>query len=230
MSKAANTAQAALRARWNTDWNVLHLTGPLAGHVAKIGDAVSGLKEAGAQFRASGRLTEVGIREAIKDKAKSETVPALRRAQHELRRTRENITAYRNKLVAPTIDKTDVAAAMLRQEIRAQLGAMKESDRIRLLAETKDVRILDAYQELPTFCRIPADIAADLAEARLEASHGKEVRQIREAQQAAEIVEAMLNDAMREVGKDLAMPSVAAFNSFVTEASAQVDKENGGAL
>lgn len=226
----SKTAQAALRARWNTDWNVLHLTGPLAGHVAKISDAVADLKGAGAEFRASGRLTEVGIREAIKDKARGETVPALRRAQHELKRTRENIAAYRNKLVAPTIDKSDVAAAMLRQEIRAQLGAMKEGDRIRLLAETKDVRILDAYQELPTFCRIPADIEADLAESRLEASHGKEVRQIREAQEAAGVVEAMLTDAMREIGKDLAMPSKAAFDSFVAEASAQVDKDNGGAL
>lgn len=226
----SKSAQATLRARWNTDWNVSHLTGPLSGHVGKIGAAISDLKLAGVQFRGAGRLTDVGIREAILEKAKTETVPALRRAQHELKRTRDGISAYREKLVAPTIDKSDLAAAMLRQEIRARLVAMKDADRIRLLSATKDVRILDAYQELPTFCRIPAEVENNLAEARLEASHGPEVHKIREAEKAAGIVEAMLTDAMRELRKDLDLPHNGAFDSFVREACAEVDRENGGSL
>jgi hypothetical protein len=95
------------------------------------------------------RMTELGKSQALKDELTNRFGKQLARAKAVVTKARAEIDAERAALVIKPVDKTDIAAALERQEIRAWIRQLDLGVRQSVVLATKDVRILEAVTSAP---------------------------------------------------------------------------------
>jgi hypothetical protein len=94
------------------------------------------------------RMTPLGQQQALRDALTQNHGKAWARAKAPVAKARKEIERRRNALVVKAVDKTDVASAILRQEIRSWVRQLDPGVRQSVVL-TKDRRILEALLSAP---------------------------------------------------------------------------------
>jgi hypothetical protein len=163
-------------------------------------DTVEARKASGV---ASGKFTEAGLKADVLAFALNNVIGPLHKARTTIGKAKAELAERKSKLTIQQPDKTDIAAALLRQEIRAHLRAMPQTERDKYLVGNLDnlppvvaEAILTAPPELSG---IAETHRALLTEKALEAQHPGEVAQVSELQRAIEVAERAVEIARDEV-------------------------------
>jgi len=104
--------------RWRTEWNERLELARLGREFAKVLGFLDEVPAKRDALVAQGTLSLKGVNEAVQTHCAANVVPALRRAVWEAEKTVNDIATRRAKLGHIEIDKSDVAGALLRQEMR----------------------------------------------------------------------------------------------------------------
>jgi hypothetical protein len=161
-------------------------------------DSVEACKASGI---ASGKFTEAGLQADVLALALNNVIGPLHKARTAIGKAKAELAQRKSKLTLQQPDKTDIAAALLRQEIRGHLRGMPQAERDKYVVGNLDnlppvvaEAILTAPPELSG---IAETHRALLTEKALEAQHPGEMEQVSELQRAIEIAERAV-----EIGRD----------------------------
>lgn len=152
------------------------------------------------------RYTDQGRKEQLLDFAAKDLAKHLRRGRDIVERAKQDLAQRRANLKPPTADKTDVAGAILRQEIRQQLKSMGASDLSMLLAQqgaNLDPNVALAIIETPmeltaTLTGVTASQREVILDRHLRSTYGEAVDDIDEIERAIEKASQAV-----EAGRDL---------------------------
>jgi hypothetical protein len=137
-----------------------------------------------------------------------ETKAQLRAALRDIRDAASPVTEMKAKLAAiqegikrPSFDKTDIAGALARQEIRAAIRAMPLGDRAALLTgDGADPRYVDAVLEQPPLLSgTPPELFEKILSQRLESVFSAEIAQGEDLDNQIAEAEAALQIARQDV-------------------------------
>jgi hypothetical protein len=136
-----------------------------------------------------GHLTREGKQARLTEVLKKNYGRELRDARKPFDEFARNIAAVRETVKPVTVDRTDVVAAMERQEMRAFMRGLSNAEKTALLLESPDARFLDAVLDAPAaLSGIAPEIYGRAKDAREEQIHGPVLREL-------EAMEALLADA-----------------------------------
>jgi len=135
------------------------------------------------------------------------------------------VAERREKLVPPSPDKNDVAAAFRRMEVRTFLRDMKPEQQTQYFAKYGDnlpVEIAQALIELPAdFSGIPQSRHDLLTERALNAQYSDAIAEIKEIEQAIEAAESSVEAARDEVRLEVGIHDPAKFEQLAAPVEAQ---------
>jgi hypothetical protein len=153
-------------------------------------DVVDRIEEHTRSSTASGRFTPQGVKDDALKFALSDLVPALHRARDKIKKAKAEVAERKSKLHLEVPDKTDVAAAFRRMEIRTFLREMKPEEQSKYFANQADdlsSEVAMAILEMPPeFSGVPQSRHDLLAKTALNALHGPEIADLEEGIAAAE--------------------------------------------
>lgn len=214
-----------LRSRWAPEWT--GRTDLVRLHAA-FNEAVHYI-EAVPEYRADlakpGDLSAKGLNQAMRNKAAEKIVPALRRASWEAEKAANAIKAERRKLAVPASDKSDLAGALLRQEVRSFLRAANQGDRIKLIMS--DPVFLQAAMEGPAaLSGLTDELRADLESRMIDRAHGAAVDAMESVMEAVNVTQAAVEVASSTLQQECGFDgNTGAFNEWMAQASAGVERE-----
>ena len=156
--------------------------------------AVAGLKEKQAEISKSENLTPKGQALELRKWATAQALVPIAQAERvSLPVARRDVETRRRNLTTDTVDKTDVASAVLRQEIRAHIRSMNADERLRFLKKPEEI-VAQAVIEAPAYLTgVSKRMRSDIIEAAIEAAHPGELAAIKELEKALETTERALN-------------------------------------
>ncbi|MEW6630320.1 MAG: hypothetical protein AB1440_05580 [Pseudomonadota bacterium] len=145
-------------------------------------------------------FTQIGRDKALQDEATKNFLPGLKAASQPIARALAEANQARAAISLPAPDKSDIAGALERQEIRAFVRAMEHGDRISLLFGTVDERIVDAVLSAPgALSGLSDELFGKIRDLVVERRHGDQVAKIREAEETAEAAQAALQVAQNDI-------------------------------
>lgn len=182
-------ATETLRSRFRPDWrertDMVGLHGMLETALSFF--AAPAAKRA--KLAEPGTLSERGLAESLRKDLGTNVVPELRRIRKTVDERRAAIGEERKALARPRIDTADVAAAMLRQEMRAYLRELSSGDRMAALIDNADPTMLTAALEAPPLLSgLTATTRDHVVQAYLETTHGGLLRAMEERREALDVV------------------------------------------
>jgi hypothetical protein len=181
------------------DWAEAQKThgGPAWGVMGPAYSALMDLTDAGiaraSELKGDPAYTPIGRRQQMAEWFKANAVPKVKAARNALAINEREIEATRAKMTGAAIDKTDVAGAMLRSEIRSWLRGMDPAKRNAMivtgeLPQTAAIAILEAPAELSGVSR---QQHGKLQESVLEVAHPAEAARIRAMEEGAQALASM---------------------------------------
>jgi hypothetical protein len=186
----------------------------------KVDEALAKFSDERESLERSGHLTPAGLQDRLRKSAAASVVPELKKGRGKLIAARSAVAAKRAELMAPTIDKSDVAAALVRRELREYMRGLPVPERMSLLLQGDDPRLMVAYLELPALVPLPDEFRRRLEEVRLEKLHGPEVQQLQQADEVYELVQAVVDTGFQVLNQELAFRGdQRAFDAFVAAAA-----------
>lgn len=145
------------------------------------------------------RFTPEGRRDQLLEYAAKDLAPALKQGRNAVERAKQDLAARRANLKPPTADKSDIAGAMLRREIREWLGRMDGSKQAEFLASrgaNLDPNIAMAIIEVPPEMGIVSPIQREkLIDRHMRASFGSEIDDIGDVEAAIKRAEASVEQS-----------------------------------
>jgi hypothetical protein len=177
--------------------------------------------------KADSRFTPDGVRDDLLKFVLSDAVPALHQGRTTIAKARAEVAERRSKLKIEGPDKTDVAAAFRRMEIRTRLNNMKPDELTNYFARYGDnlpTEIVQAVTELPAeYSGVPQSRHDLLTERTLNAQYGDAIAEIKEIEQAIEAAESSVEAARDEVRLEVGIHDPAKFNELAAPAEAKQD-------
>jgi hypothetical protein len=172
------------------------------------------------------RFTPDGVRDDLLKFILNDAVPALHRGRTAIKKARTEVAERRAKLKVEGPDKTDIAAAFRRMEIRTRLHNMKPDEMTQYFAKYGDnlpTEIAQAVTELPPeYSGVPQSRHDLLTQRALDAQFGNEIAEIKEIEQAIEAAESSVEAARHEVRVEVGIHDLAKFN----ELAAPIEKKH----
>lgn len=166
-------------------------------------DAVDRIEARTRGNAASGKFTAEGVKDDALKFAISDLVPSLHKARTTIRKAKGEVAERKSKLSVERPDKSDVAGAMRRAEIRNFLRAMKGNDQKNYFARYGDnlpnevaMAILEMPPELSGVPKSRHDL---LTERALANRHGPEIAEIAELGEAIAAAESAVETGRDEV-------------------------------
>jgi hypothetical protein len=152
-------------------------------------------------LESDGRMTPLGKSHALKEALTGNHGKAWARANASVLKARKEITARRDALVIKAVDKTDLAGALERQEIRQWFRSLDLGVRQPIALATKDRRVLEALVTAPPeLSGIAGASAASEIEARyLELTYADELESISAADAVVAEAEAAMHVSRNEL-------------------------------
>lgn len=168
---------------------------PLKISFNKVLDAHDSIRLKSAEIEKDAKLSAIGKVDAMRGYLASDAAPVVYRAGQLVKHAQRRLTAWRARLETPaTIDKTDVAAAVLRSEYRTRFAAMKPAEKSRWLHSGTIDPVM--YQAI---CEVPADMLGidqtfreRMVAAWIEQKHPGAVQQIDDSVEAVALIDAAL--------------------------------------
>lgn len=215
-----------LAARFKTEW----INGPLTlphyltfGQAFELADKISAKRN---DLVAKGTLSAKGLDEAVREFVTKDVVPELARARCKLEASAEAVTAKRQALTFPKPDKSDLAGAVLRQELRAYLRGLPQGERYGLLLRDPDADIIAAVFEAPDYLSgIDAKLRAELENRIVAAAHPQKLQAIEDERECINLANIAINHAVDTIRKATGYDHSPAFDQFMAKASAPIESE-----
>lgn len=214
-----------LARRWRGEWDGRTDLARLGREFRKILQFLEQVPSTRAALAVEGKLSRKGLDEAVRDQFASMVVPDLRRAAHTAEGTINAVAARRAHLLRVEFDKTNVAGALMRRELRDHLRSMTDGERVTAFTQSKQFR--EAACEGPALLSgFSEDMRSELKRRVALEEHPQEAAYLAECEEAVRVVDA----AITMVGH--ALQSAAgfegddqAFERWITASSAGVERE-----
>jgi hypothetical protein len=151
------------------------------------------------------RMTELGQRQALSESLAQNHGKQWARAKQPVTKARAEIKARRDALVIKSVDKTDIAAALERQEIRQWFRSLDLGVRQSIALASKDRRILEALVTAPPELSGIAGpkAAAEIENRYIELTYPDELASIEAADAVVAEAEASMHIARNELRSTL---------------------------
>lgn len=166
-----------------------------------------------ARMATEGKLTSMGQKEELRQALSGEFGKAVARARDPIAKAQKDLKARRERLVIKSVDPSNLAAALERQEIR---GSLDMNARQSIALTTNDRRVLDAMvtapPELSGFTGNLAQVAEQVEARYLELTYGNEIAEI----EATEAVLAEADAALQIARNDLMFAAEIEHRDFET--------------
>jgi hypothetical protein len=190
-------------------------------------DAVDRVEARARSNAASGKFTSEGVKDDALKFALSDLVPTLHRARTTIKKAKAEIAERKSRLRIEGPDKSDLAGAFRRMEIRNFLKAMKGNDQKNYFARHGDnlpAEVAMAILEMPPeFSGVPKS-RHDLMKTRaLEAQHGPEIAEISELEEAIAAAESAVETGRDEVRLEVGVHDERKFNEMTAPVEAKHD-------
>jgi hypothetical protein len=219
-----------LRARWLESYDANPRLAPAKKHFDAVLSTLTSLETKRAELAKDANLSPVGRAAKAKEFAAKEIVPVIARAVNAIAANERHLDARRKALLPSVKDPTNVAAALLRSEMRQYVIKNPGA----LMAENVDVRLLEAIVEVPMeMTGLDEDRYNRTMELFVARVHGANAAVIGEETEALDLLRVatkMASDAARkEVMPDVADARV--FRQWADEAAtaAGVKTDDGDA-
>jgi hypothetical protein len=181
-------------------------------------DAVDRVEQRNRSSTASGKFTAAGVKDDVLKFALNELVPALHKARTTIQKAKAEVAERKSKLKVEGPDKSDIAGAFRRMEIRTLLREMNPDAQAKYFASLGDnipPEVATAISELPPeFSGVPKSRHDLIAERALEAQHGPEIAEIAEIEEAIGIAEGCVEAGRDEVRLECGIQDTAKFNEL----------------
>jgi hypothetical protein len=169
-------------------------------------DIAMKVEERRAQIAQPGTLTPAGIKTEMVKWVQGDG-GAVARAKVTTNRIRRELEQRRSKLALQGPDKTDVAGALLRQEIRSWLRSMAPSERTALVSMPdvdRDVAL--AVLEAPAaLTGVTETLRENMIESGLQRLHPEAMKEIADIEEALSLVDNAVRAASKEIQSNLKM-------------------------
>jgi hypothetical protein len=152
-------------------------------------------------------------------------IPDLRRAAWELEKTVADIATQRARLCHVELDRTDIAATLLRGEMRTHLRSMTQGERVAAITENRQFREA-AFEGPATLSGFSEETRSELKRRVGLEEHPHEAAQLEEAEEAVAVANAaisMIAGALQTSGGFEGNNQ--AFEKWMTSSSAGVERE-----
>jgi hypothetical protein len=172
------------------------------------------------------RFTPDGVRDDLLKYVLNDAVPALHQGRNVIKKARAEVAERRSKLKLEGPDKTDLAAAFRRGEIRNRLREMtdaQQSEYFHRYGDNLSPEVAQAIMELPPeYSGVPQSRHDLLTEGALNVQFGEAIAEIKQIEQAIEAAESSVEAARDEVRLEVGIHDVAKFN----ELAAPIEREH----
>ncbi|HEY7248694.1 MAG TPA: hypothetical protein VH678_32930 [Xanthobacteraceae bacterium] len=181
-------------------------------------DAVDRVEQRTRTSASTGKFTAAGVKDDVLKFALNELVPALHKARLTIKKAKAEIAERKSKLKVGGPDKTDIAGAFRRMEIRTFLREMNPEAQAKYFASLggnipREVAM--AISELPPeFSGVPKSRHDLLMENALQAQHGPEITEIAQLEEAIAIAENAVEAGRTELRFETGMQDEAKFNEL----------------
>ncbi|BAV45843.1 Uncharacterized protein MLTONO_0940 [Mesorhizobium loti] len=215
----------ALKSRWRPEWSNRSDLSGLNNAFSKALHFVETVPNTRSQLAKPGTLSEKGLNDAVRSLAAEKVVPELRRAMWTAERAANGLKNELSRLAVPRQhDKTDIAGAMLRGEIRTMLRGMDSGERHGLIMS--DPMFLTAAFEGPAaLSGMTEAMRTDLERRMIEQAHGPAIEAINSAKDAVDLTQAAIEMAVSAVKTEGAFDNDHFFGVWMATASAEVERE-----
>jgi hypothetical protein len=175
--------------------------------------------------KADPRFTAEGVRDDLLNFVLNDAVPVLHKGRMAIKKARAEVNERRSKLKTDGPDKTDIAAAFRRMEIRTRLSKLKPDELTKYFARYGDnlpPEVAQAITELPAeYSGVPQSRHDLLTERALNAQFGTEIAQIKAIEQAIEAVESSVEGVREEIRLEVEINDPAKFNALAAPVEAK---------
>jgi hypothetical protein len=189
--------------------------------------AVDRVEEHSRSSTVSGKFTTEGIKDDVLKFALNELVPSLHKARTTIKKAKAEVVERKSKLKIEAPDKSDIAGAFRRMEIRTFLREMKPEDQAKYFATLGDHlpgEVAMAVLELPPeFSGVPRSRHDLLTQTALNAQHGAEIAEIAELEEAIAIAENAVETGRDEVRLEAGGLEERKFNELAAPMEAKHD-------
>lgn len=190
-------------------------------------DAVDQIEARTRSSAASGRFTADGVKDDALKFAISTLIPVFHRARTTIKKAKAEAAERRSRLRIEGPDKSDVAAAFRRREIRIFLREMKGNDQKNYFARHGDnlpAEVAMAILEMPPeFSGVPKSRHDLLTTRALESQHGAEIAEIAKLEEAIASAETTVETGRDEVRLEVGVHDERRFNEMAAPIAAKHD-------
>lgn len=193
-------ATDTLRSRFRPEWKARTDLAELNTMFETALSFIAAPKAKKAAIEKAGTLNARGVAEALRRDLGKDVVPELRRIRRVVNERKEATKHERAALAKLTIDTTDVAAAILRQDMRSYLRGLSLGERMNVLSNNPDPAMLAAALEAPApLSGLTAETRERVEEAYVQANHAKTLKAMEDREEALAVVGAAAEIAAMEI-------------------------------
>jgi len=189
--------------------------------------AVDQIEEHTRKSTASGKLTADGVKDDALQFAINNLVPNLQRARTTIKKAKAEAAERKSKLKVDEPDRSDVAGAFRRMEIRTFLREMKADDQTKYFAgygNNLPREVAMAITELPAeFSGVPKSRHDLLMTRAVEAQHAPELVEIADLEEAIAAAESVVETGRDEVRLEAGVLDERKFNEMAAPIEAKHD-------
>lgn len=184
----------------------------------KANIAAHEILDAVAKVRENEELNEVGRQRAIQKAINGDPVNGFKAAHRHYQLKLQEFREARTKLANPKIDRSDLGALMLRQEIRSMVRSMPATERIQFIFAQEDPVFLAAMLEVPAgMTGLQAAQIAQLQTAWIERESPEVLKAMKAEEEALEFSAIALQGLAQELQSALAIKSPKDWAAWLTE-------------
>lgn len=209
-----------MRSRWKPEYDNLGISAAAKRAMERSLDVRDAIESKRAKIAADKDLSEAGRTKAL-HRFVTEQAPAIAKGDRELALAQRKLRDHKLSLTPRVTNKTDVVAAMLRQETRAMLRGMDRSAALQLLFDAvrsgRDLVMIEAvFDAPPALSGLDAAGAETVLNFLLDNHAAQELKAIADQSEALELVQAAITGAKLEAQDALGMQKYA-FDKWLTE-------------
>jgi hypothetical protein len=214
-----------IASRWRAEWDARYDLARLGREFRKVLRFAEEVPAKRAELAKGGTLSERGLDAAVRAHCAANVIPNLRRAAWEAEKTVADIATQRARLCNVEFDRTDVAAALLRGEMRTLLRNMSQGEQVAAITQNSHFRAA-AFEGPATLSGLSEDTRSELKRRIGLEEHPHEAAQLEEAEEAVAVANAaigMVAGALQTSGGFEGNNQ--AFENWMTSSSADVERE-----
>ena len=176
---------------------------------------------------ASGKFTADGVKDDALEFAMSNLIPNFHRARTTIKKAKAEVAERKSRLKVEGPDKSDVAAAFRRMEIRTFIREMKSDEQTQFFAGYGDklpAEVAMAILEIPPeFSGVPKSRHDLMMTRALVAQHGEEIAEISDHEEAIAAAESAVETGRDEVRLEAGALDQQKFNELAAPIEAKHD-------